>query len=103
VAEDHISWVIEVLVQPQPGLGLAQKPLQRSFALLDRGPSQIGAVELQEVERVKKYGMVILTPAQPSERCEPFPIAANSFAIDQAGDATIRGCRFTSDAPSVPR
>jgi hypothetical protein len=46
VPEDDLSRLVDVLVQPQAGFGLAQKALERPLALLDWGPSQIGAVEL---------------------------------------------------------
>jgi hypothetical protein len=53
VPEDDVSRLVDVFIQPQAGFGLAQEPLKRALALLDRGPPQIGAVELQDLEGVE--------------------------------------------------
>jgi hypothetical protein len=56
VPEDDVSDLVDVLVPPQPSLGLAQEAPERQLALFDRGTPQISAVELDRSEPMIAWG-----------------------------------------------
>jgi hypothetical protein len=71
VPEGDVAPCVDVLVYLQARPGLAQEPVERALAFLDRGRPQIGAV----------HGVVIPPSAQPLERRQPIPIAADGFPV----------------------
>jgi 7,8-dihydro-6-hydroxymethylpterin-pyrophosphokinase len=81
--EDHISLPLDVLVQAQPGLGPAQEALQRALAFLDRGGSQIGAIELEQVS--KAYTNTAWSSRRRRNLWNAPARSHHGLSVDQAG------------------
>jgi len=75
----------EVLVHTQPRKAHAQQARKRRLARLQRLAPQVLAIQLKEVEGVKKDMLARRLAPQPIEHREPVLIAGDRLAIDQAG------------------
>jgi hypothetical protein len=79
VAKDDVARILETPVQAQAGSATAQQAGERRFSCLDRFPSQVHAVQFQEIEGIEER--VVLVP-QALERSETVVVAADGLAVD---------------------
>src|SRR5215510_14691005 len=92
-----------MLVQPQPRPASAQHASQRLLANLQRLPTQVHAVKLQQVEGIEEDGASLVLAAHALEQSQPLVVAGDRFPVDQAG-AHPDGCCHASASflPAAP-
>jgi len=76
-------FVLDVLIQENAVVGLAQQFNQFGFARFDRLPAQVMAVKLDEIERIQKYGSIIPAVTERVEIGKAILVAIDRFAIKQ--------------------
>src|SRR5262249_49556488 len=85
VGEEGRAVALDMLVEPDAGLGLGHDRCERGLADLKRIAPQGVAVQLDEVEGVEEYTLVSAVVADEIERGNAAVIASDSFAVDNAG------------------
>jgi hypothetical protein len=74
-----------MLIEADAGTRLAQDACQRRLSHLEGLPAHVGAVQLEQVERIEEGFDLVPPPAQDIEPGEPALIAADHLPVDQAG------------------
>jgi hypothetical protein len=75
--------VLQVLIEPQARACLGQHRGERGLAHLQRFPPQVVAIELQQVEREQKHGLIAPPVAQPVEGRHSVPVAGHRLAVEK--------------------
>ena len=75
---------VEMPVERNTGVLAAQKPAKRTLTDLERFPTQVDTIQLQEVEGAKRHGMVLTPVAKQIEYGEAVGVACDGLAIDDA-------------------
>ena len=76
---------LDMLVEPDAGLGLGHDRCERGLANLKRIAPEVVAVQLDEVERVEEYALVSALVPDEIERSNAVVNAGDSFGVDNAG------------------
>jgi hypothetical protein len=86
VLEDgKAAFVLQMLVQAYAVPALPQDAGERRLADLDWLPAYVGAVQLQQVERIQERLRLVLTVAQNMEGSHAPLVAAHDLFVNQAG------------------
>src|SRR3954469_9465943 len=85
VREHRGPIALDVLIEPQSGARLGQERRQRGLADDERLTPQILAVEIEQIEGIKKGHSVMLATAEHLEAGEAVRPDHDNFAVDQTG------------------
>jgi hypothetical protein len=85
MGEDSRAVALDMLVEADAGAGLGYDRRERGLADLKRITPKAIAVQLDQVEGVEEYALVSAVVTDEIERGDAVVIAADSFAIDDAG------------------
>ncbi len=76
---------VEVLVERDARMLVADQLLERIFAVLDRSPAQVFPVDLDEVEGTERGAGPVTIATDQAEDGQTGPVADDGFAVDDAG------------------
>jgi len=77
------SFVIDVLIQENSVVSLAQQFHQSGFARFDWLATQVAAIKLNEIECIQEYAWIIPTVTEHVEVREAILVTIDRFAIKQ--------------------
>jgi len=96
VGEDSRAIALDMLVEPDAGLGFGHDRCERGLTDLKRIAPQVVAVQLDEVEGVEEDAPVSALVPDEIERGDTVVIASDRLAIDDAG-ARAQACQRLDD------
>src|SRR5262249_38420139 len=94
--ENSGAVALDMLVEPDAGLGLGHNRRERGLAHLKRIAPQIVAVQFDEVEGVEEDALVSALVPDEVERGQAVVIAGDGFAVDDAR-ARAQACQSLDD------
>ena len=82
--EDDLAVAVEMLVEGDTIVDAANEIAQRLFTILERHPTEVFAVEFDQIEGTEHCCVVMVAITEEFENREPLPIDDNGLAINDA-------------------